>query len=362
MAYRISEKELTISARISDPLAAQKSTDYNTIKHTGSVAADGASVERKQCCYRQKGSLYEHIVYFCSLAVASYCGVFCRIYLTELVNWDGVPLFPSLYSQLVGTTIMGFITSHKARLGHYFLYQAIATGLCGSITTFSSWNSEAISSLLQTGHVPPVNGARFLSWLTTLLLGIGMITGALNLGRHLAYLSPWADSKQKSEKSEPTIPSSRFRIIEGNVFICMWAVFTVVIVVPSYVLNRRDLMFSALLAPLGTYLRWHLSPFNAALRNFKLGTFVANVAGAWVLGGVVCAQELYPGEPWLQAFFVGVKTGFCGCVTTISSFAVELSDLPLGASYFYAIISIAVAQLGLILSRGTLQWVPHCCS
>lgn len=358
MACHISTDELAIkeasiiqvSKTAQDPLAAQELKYYSTIKQ----ATDGPA-QKKQCCYRQKASPYEHIVFFCCLAVASYAGVFTRIYLMELVNWDGVPLFPSLYPQLVGTTIMGLVTSHKLLLTDTFVYPALATGFCGSITTFSSWNSEAVSSLLQSGEVLPNNGVRVLGWVTTLLLGFGMSTGALTLGCHLATLSPWADAKQL----KPTDSPPKSRLVEGGIFVCAWAVLTVLIIMLPYLLGRRDLVFSGLLAALGTYLRWHLSPFNSTFKSFKLGTFLANVAGAWLLGGVVIAQGLSSEGSLLHDLLAGVATGFCGCLTTVSTFAVELSGLPLRPSYVYAVSSIVLAQLGMILVRGTVQWTTH---
>ena len=56
----------------------------------------------------------------------------------------------------------GFIISHKRVLekNHGAVYQAIATGLYGSITTFSSWNSEATSVLIQANEYPPDNAQR----------------------------------------------------------------------------------------------------------------------------------------------------------------------------------------------------------
>lgn len=362
MACHTSAEELAIkeasasqsSLNVLNPVASQELRDYSTIKQ-----ADDGSAEKGRCCYRQKASPFEHVVYFCSLAVASYAGVFTRIYLTELVNWDGVPLFPSLYPQIVGTTLMGLVTSHKLLLANSFVYPAITTGLCGSITTFSSWNSEAVSSLLQSGQVLPNNGVRVLGWVTTLLLGLGMSTGALTIGRHLASLSPWEDSKQQNKELKLPDHSSKSRLVEGGIFVCVWVALTVLIVVLPYVFGRRDLVFAGLLATLGTFLRWHLSPLNSTFQNFKLGTFLANVAGAWLLGGVVCTQQLFAEGVLVHDLLVGVAAGFCGCLTTVSTFAVELSSLPLRPSYLYAVSSIILAQVGMILVRGTLQWTSH---
>lgn len=327
--------------------------DYSSIKQAEEAPSPGKR------CYRQKASICEHVVYFCCLAVASYVGVFCRIYLSELVNWDGVLLFPSLYPQMVGTTIMGVVTNHKLLLTNSFLYQAMATGLCGSITTFSSWNSEAVSTLLQTGQASPDNAVRLLGWATTLLLGLGMSSAALTLGRHISSLSPWSDSKEQSRYPKLSAWCAKYRVVEGGMFVCVWFVLTVVVVVLPYLLQRRDMLFTGLLATLGTYLRWHISPLNSTFKKFKLGTFLVNIAGAWLLGGVVCVKELYTEGNMVHDMLVGVASGFCGCLTTVSTFAVELSDLPLVPSYTYAFSSIVVAQVGMIGVRGTFQWTSN---
>ena len=347
----------------SEELAINECSTTEIYKGDTAAVKDYSSIERAEevpspskYCYRQKASICEHVVYFCSLAVASYVGVFCRVYLSELGKWDGVVLFPSLYPQMVGTAIMGFVANHKLLLTNSFLYQAIATGLCGSITTFSSWNSEAVSTLLQTGQASPDNAVRVLGWATTLLLGLGMSSAALTLGRHLSSLSPWPDSKQQTRYTQLSTWCAKYRVVEGGIFVGVWLVLTVLVVALPYLLQRRDLLFIGLLATLGTYVRWHISPLNSAFQKFKLGTFLVNVAGSWLLEGVVCMKELYAERVLARDLLMGVASGFCGCLTTVSTFAVELSSLPLLSSYVYAFSSIVLAQVGMILVRGIFQW------
>ena len=359
MAQVVSPPELEIShgdAGLRQSLT-QESAGYNSIQPAMNNQPE--QTEKKLPCYRQKGSLFEHAVYFACLSTASYVGVLVRLYLTELAHWDGVALFPSLYPQMVGTMIMGVISSHKLLLAskHMFLYQAIATGLCGSITTFSSWNSEAVSSLLQTGQDPPDNAVRGLGWGTTIFLGLGMPSAALTLGRHVAVLSPWSDSRVQGKLSSPRAPSQCSPLtVEGSIFVGLWLLATPLVTVVPFMLERYDLVFICLFALFGTYIRWHLAPLNSVFLNFKLGTFLANVGGSWLLGGVLCVQQLYSEVAMLNRVLVGVGVGFCGCLTTVSTFAVELSTLSLKHSYFYAFTSIALAQLGLVLVRGTVQY------
>ena len=381
MACSVSGEELPIKDKqvsILQNSLTQSSKDYRTVTLQAIGVTEPSPVSTKRTfCYWQKGNVYEHIIYFCCLAIASYIGVLCRIYLSELSRWDGVPFFSSLYSQVLGTMIMGFIVTHSLLLAknHSFVYQAITTGLCGSITTFSSWNLEAVSSLLQTDQESPDNTIRILGWGTTLLLGLGMSAGALSVGKHLASLSPWSDHKLRKkdlvasdvdDSPEATNTSSKCYSINCChirlkcivlMSVSLWlAVSVLIVVIPWMLLHHQwDLVFSVLFAALGTYCRWHLAPLNATFHNFKLGTFMVNIIGAWFLAGVVSAQTIYP-DGWKHNILVGIGTGFCGCLTTVSTFTVELSGLPVKYAYMYGLASILLAQAGLILIRGPIQW------
>ena len=347
-----------------------QSKDYRTVALS---AEPSPQTFARKSCYFQKGNSCEQIIYFCCLSMGSYLGVLCRIYLSKLSRWDGVPLFTSLYSLVMGLVIMGFTTGHKLVLAesHPFTYQAITTGLCGSLTSFSSWNSEAISSLLQTDHVPPNNAARIFGWGTTILLGLGMSAGALGVGKHLAAISPWSDWRMQNRErtASSAIDSSELdglckfchTGLKCHTFlcVCLWLLVSVLMVaVPSIVLHEWDLAFSLVFAALGTYVRWHLAPLNSTSHNFKLGTFLVNVMGTWLLGGVLSVSEIYP-DGCVHDLLVGIGTGFCGCLTTVSTFTVELSGLPLRYVYAYAMSSISAAQVGLLLIRIPIQWTTQ---
>ena len=325
------------------------------------VAKAPESTMKKCVCFRQKAGVIEHVVFFCALAVASYAGVVIRIYLSKLAQWNGVPLFPSLPAEFVGTAIMGFIAAHQKLLAsrHKPLYQAMATGLCGSITTFSSWNSEAVQVLLQIGQDPPDNVTRIIGWATTLVLGIAMPIGALLFGSHLAHLSPWSDVWQQEKDLEQDVSKFLARL-EGIIFVVLWVFLTCLGVVLPHHFSRLDLMFSIIFAIFGTYLRWHLAPLNSVFTNFKLGTFIVNVGGSLCLGATVVAKSHLSeqlGSEYLGVHVLsGVATGFCGCLTTVSTFAVELTSLSLVWSYVYAASSILLAQLGLVIIRGVYEW------
>ena len=370
------------SSLVEEPARQRNTSNYNTLVADASAKSTSPAsgvlmsrdVERGQAteptrhfscsCYRQRASFTEHVIYFCALAVASYAGVVIRIYLAKLAQWNGVPLFPSLSAEVVGTAIMGFIGAHKGLLAdnHKPVYQAIATGLCGSITTFSSWNSEAVEILLQVDHEEhPDNATRIIGWASTLILGVGMSIAALLFGRHLAHLSPRSDVRTTGENVREIHTSSKFFVkLEGALFVIAWSLLTCLIPILCYFLFRFELLFSIIFASIGTYVRWHLAPLNSLFKHFKLGTFLVNVGGSWILGATLVARKhlfsrLGEGHVGLLVLS-GMATGFCGCLTTVSTFAVELTSLSLVWSYVYAFSSILSAQLGLVVIRGVYQW------
>ena len=344
------------SLSLVDSAAFTQQRDYQSIEREVPEAAVPAPANPRVCY--QKGTCREHLVYFCALSVGSYVGVLARIYLAELAQWNGLPLFPSFYAEVVGTTIMGLAISHKKLLegGHKALYQAIATGLCGSITTFSSWNFEAASVLLQLDREEPDNAARIIGWATILLLGLGMPFAALCFGKHLSLLSPWSD--QRVGDKLPYEAGSLCHTITNITIVGVWVCSTTLIVVLPYQFNQFELLFSFVLASAGTYTRWHLAPLNSLITNFKLGTMVANVLGSWILGGTAVVWRRFEGtfNDMIWAVLSGIATGFCGCLTTVSTFAVELTVLTIRGSYFYSLCSIILAQVGLIVIQGAYEW------
>jgi CrcB protein len=107
----------------------------------------------------------------------------------------------------------------------------------------------------------------------------------------------------------------------------------------------------ALGACVGAPLRWLID--TQVQRRWSpvlpLGTLTANVLGSLVLGFL--AYQLEPGSPAL--LLIGV--GFCGALTTFSSFAWETLQLAEGGGSRYALLNI-LGSLVLCLTAAVTGW------
>lgn len=102
---------------------------------------------------------------------------------------------------------------------------------------------------------------------------------------------------------------------------------------------------------MGAYIRYLFSDFNSVYTSFPLGTFLVNVLGTWIAAGILVISkfgvEYYDIE--IQSLLYAIITGFCGCLTTVSTFVKEIDTLSTTDAYLYSFTTHSVSQLGIIL-------------
>jgi len=76
--------------------------------------------------------------------------------------------------------------------------------------------------------------------------------------------------------------------------------------------------------------------------DFPWGTFTVNVAGSAILGFVTGATSAADAPHWVQLL---VGTGFCGALTTYSTFSYETLRLFERGSRFTAVLNVAASVL-----------------
>jgi CrcB protein len=74
----------------------------------------------------------------------------------------------------------------------------------------------------------------------------------------------------------------------------------------------------------GTFLRFRISEFHLFLGNLPVSVLIVNVIGSFILG-LFAALSVHWNIDSKYAFLIAI--GFCGSLTTMSSFALETSNL-----------------------------------
>lgn len=348
------------------------------------------------------------------LIMFSFVGTILRMVIEILTFYPGTPVNTSvLWANVGGSFIMGFLSEDK-ELFHFNevdvefddgtdrethlmahkktvpLYIGLTTGFCGSLTSFSTFIRDVFLALSNDLPVPfgpysdvslfttgpagaaaPNGGFDFMAILAVLFTEIGLSLVGLILGAHVAiFLTPWTPRLPKCWLQKVVDPL----IIPLSVF--SWVAFIcLVILLPQEERNislwspeswRGPILFSLVFAPVGCLARFFLSlHLNRRIASFPLGTFTANVGGVMVLGMAYSLQRASissstsgGGGGSLSGCQVleGIMDGFCGCLTTVSTWVLELTDLRRRHAYTYGILSVAVGLCMLVIEIGSLKW------
>lgn len=125
---------------------------------------------------------------------------------------------------------------------------------------------------------------------------------------------------------------------------------------------RHEATAAILFSYPGTLVRYVLAmTLTPRFHLFPLGTFAANTFGSALLGAFHILQRasLSRGDlvsPGTCAILQGLSDGFCGCLTTVSTFAVEVGALKTRNAWLYVLLSWGVSQLLLLLILGPSWW------
>lgn len=346
--------------------------------------------------------IISHLIFFAIL------GTLARLGLQTLTFYPGAPVaFSVLWANVAGTFIIGFLSADRRLFLEEWgrhpvsepiteddseaekkrhakvkktipLYIGLATGFCGSFTSFSSFIRDiflALSNDLRTpiSHPYPPNapipspsttvlrngGCSFLALLAIPLITISTCYAALHVGMQLAQLL------------DPITPALPFRLTRrfiGPVIVLLgwgsWIGAIILTVLPVKDAWRSQALFALVFAPLGCLARYYISKhMNPLLPTFPLGTFTVNIFGTAVLGMAYDLQRV----PLLASGIVGgslvgcqvlqgIMDGFCGCLTTVSTWIAEIDGLKRKHAYVYGIASVGVGLGIAVVVMGSVRW------
>ncbi|KAL1994734.1 hypothetical protein VTN49DRAFT_921 [Thermomyces lanuginosus] len=246
------------------------------------------------------------------------------------------------------------------------LYVGLTTGFCGSTTSFSSFARDMFLALANElpedsmGHIRSRGrGDSVMAIAAVIALTIGMSIAGLYLGGHAAMVLR-ATLRQ-------SIPGgSLIRLIIPLGVVLGWTSWLAALLLSIFLAPssqnywRSSVLFALVFAPPGCLLRYYVSRWlNPRQKSFPLGTFAVNIFGTLVLGVCLDLQHVPPVVRAYAACHVlqGVMDGFCGCLTTVSTFVVEITSLSRRRDgYVYAGGSIMVALAVMVIVAGSLRW------
>lgn len=252
------------------------------------------------------------------------------------------------------------------------LYIGLATGFCGSCTSFSAFIRDAYLAI--SNNIPHPAGASIarnrayslLAVLAIILLTIILSLGGLILGTHISL------------GLETLLPSlhtlfARKAFNRLMVFIAFgsWLGAVILAIFPRHEFWRAQVLFSLIFAPLGCLLRFYISLYlNPKIPVFPLGTFFVNMLGTGLFALFYDLQHI----PSLVNTHNGIgcellqggMDGFCGALTTISTWVAEIkASRRISCAYVYGGASLAVGLALAVAVVGSVQWTvgfqnPNC--
>ncbi|KAG0364623.1 CrcB-like protein-domain-containing protein [Gamsiella multidivaricata] len=342
----------------------------------------------------------------------SILGLLIRLGLVSIETFSGQQVFALAWPQFIGCVLMGlfvttrawieegFVKDRSRRKGHWigaFIYVALSSGLCGSITTFSSWSLGVFVELINPSKIQRHVLQNILSGISELIVTLAVSMSGLQMGAHLGQAvlqhirteappaasvpsttTPSQDTQATATKDEaqlkraPTqtldpirpLPPTHWTVLDAVIVssaIIIWIgmILAAIFTPEGSQSSWRHVVLAICFAPPGAILRWYLSRLNPRMKKFPLGTFAANIGGSMFLAVIVCLQHspVAGGKSALACQVLsGLQDGFCGCLTTISTFVLELKTLPRRSSYIYGLVSIVAAQLGMFVVLGSFVW------
>jgi len=202
-----------------------------------------------------------------------------------------------------------------------------------------------------------------------LLISFGLSMLSYVFGRHVSevVLFLWHRMIHRKEVNEAALQESDVSsesfivtavIVAGCVlFICCTTTW---IMLAVFLKRSRAFWLALLFGPPGTLIRFYLSQFNTYTPRFPVFTFFVNITGTALYGGMLILYHRLTHLDSVVYFHIAsdsigyvlipaITLGFCGSLTTVSTFVHEIYLLKPKYAYLYAIASVAVAQLSLLI-------------
>ncbi|KAI5950540.1 hypothetical protein CANMA_005200 [Candida margitis] len=300
-------------------------------------------------------------------------GVLVRKGLIQLTTYNGSFLSGVIWANFTACVVMGLAVEGEEiwmtlledktypTKSAIPLYTGITTGFCGTVSSFSTVLLDAFNKSADTMigiHFHYPNGAYgIMEFLAVILAQLGLSMMGFHIGKHLS---------QVIDNNVRPMTQKAYRFLE----LLSMALGVSLVIITCFLIGFknhgawRSWTFAMLFAPFGAILRFYLSKYlNTKVKNFPMGTFAANTLGTLLLaiftllgrGRLPSGGRINPHVMGCHVL-VGLDDGFCGALTTVSTFMAELFALKTWHSYRYGFVSVVVGYALMILILGSYNW------
>jgi len=216
-------------------------------------------------------------------------------------------------------------------------------GFCGSLTSFAGWNQTMVQLFAAGAWQLPMIG-----YLGGLMLSLVTVYFGQRCALFVARGITDHQRQRNAERARKLGNYFRqqrttFKVLGGLFILVVYALMASVSYLhykgvlsdglsgtskdadPIGILLPLRLSLALLWAPLGVLLRWRLVLLNTIYPPVPLGTLLANLLGVGLIGVIYAFDDdATPYSPFWDEVAHSIALGFCGCLTTVSTFAFEV--------------------------------------
>lgn len=289
--------------------------------------------------------LQQNVIAHLDIAHGAIWGVLARKGLTLLTTYDGVYLGGVVWANFAACLVIAVFSKYQ-KSG---IVIGVSTGFCGTLSSFSSLMIEAFNygANVEVGfHYNYPNAAYgIMQVISVILTQLGVSFLGYHIGIHLSFHSKLIAQNQNT-----------LSVISAIAGILLFITSAILL---GLVDSWRQWMFSCLFAPFGAILRYHLAKLNS---TWPHGTFLANIIGSIVLAVLTLISRSKKSQGLLVTSHIGCEAiqgagdGFCGGLSTVSTFVGELYKMKVPQKYDYGIKSIVICFTAVLLILGPYNW------
>ena len=307
----------------------------------------------------------------------------------------------TLWPNFVSCFVMGMCQIFNTKRDTWFpdcphLITAITTGFCGSLSSYSSMMLEAFlfSTSLNVVNIEkhvklPNRAYGIMEFLSVVLSQMFVSLGTYLFGRAFAsdiIVNFIENGTRNNKASSPSFSSSsdlKENSVEKNVrhpvlnkwikFVDLLLAWSAIPLIALFVVlasvydnsSRSDWTLGPIFGIFGTFSRYYISLFlNPISNKFYVGTFICNQFAVLTLGFFTLVQRGYnssltgPIISRINACRIvsGLASGYCGSLSTISTFLNEGYNMKLSYALIYYLVTIALSFIFLVVTLGAFSW------